>query len=125
NAPDGSPDYAEGKDWRRNPDLPNNLIDWSPGGKEPAVGATYHVTYAPLSQARPTPARVVGGSITLPAAPAADRAIFVEYVYGRHAPDFSSLAYQQTSAGDGGFNSIFVDEGYTSRYLGKHIAMGL
>src|SRR5207244_1089536 len=50
NAPDGSRDYVEGKDWRRNPDLPNNLIDWSPAGKEPGVGATYYVTYAPLSQ---------------------------------------------------------------------------
>src|SRR5262249_28628050 len=32
---------------------------------------------------------------------------------------------QQTSAGDGGFNSIFIDDGYTSRYLGKYIGLGL
>jgi len=32
---------------------------------------------------------------------------------------------RQTSSGDGGFNSIFVDTTYTSRYLGKHIGMGL
>jgi hypothetical protein len=35
------------------------------------------------------------------------------------------LAYQQTSAGDGGFNSIFVDDNYSSRYLGDYLAIGL
>jgi hypothetical protein len=52
------------------------------------------------------------------------QAVFVEYLYGSHAADYSTLAYQQTSAGDGGFSSIYIDDTYTSRYLGKHIAMG-
>jgi hypothetical protein len=125
NTPDGPADYAETKDWRHNPDLANNMIDWSPGGKEPAPGGTYHVTSANLSHARPTQATVQGDKVLLPTAPASDRAVFVEYVYGSHAADFSHLAYQQTGTGDGGFNSILVDTGYTSRYLGKHIAMGL
>src|SRR5262249_61178916 len=54
-----------------------------------------------------------------PAAPKADQAVFVEYVYG------NSPAYQQTGAGDGGFNSIQIDTSYSSRFLGKHVAMGL
>src|SRR5262249_20376994 len=33
---DGPPQYQEGKDWRHNPDLTNNLIDWSLPGKKPA-----------------------------------------------------------------------------------------
>jgi len=63
-------------------------------------------------------------SITFSTAPAANRAIYVEYVYGLHASNYSTLAFQQTSAGDGGFNSIMIDDGYTSRYLGKFTAMG-
>jgi hypothetical protein len=125
NTKDGPEDYKEGRDWRHNPDLPNNQIDWSLPGKRPSPGATYYVTMTTMADIRPVPHVLNGNTITLAKVPARDQTVFVQYLYGIHAPDGSSLAYQQTSAGDGGFNSIFIDDTYTSRYLGKHIAMGL
>jgi hypothetical protein len=125
NTSDGPADYREGRDWRHNPDLANNLIDWSPRGKEPAAGASYYVTLASGFGARAVQYALRGDSITLASAPGAGQAVFVEYVYGKHTADHAHLAYQQTSAGDGGFNSILIDTTYTSRYLGKHVAMGL
>jgi PKD repeat protein len=128
NTPDGSADYAQGADWVHNPNLANNLIDWSPGGSEPAVGATYYVTWTTGLSDTPvyyTNYSVSGNTLTLSAAPGANQAVMVEYVYGTDSGNGSSLAYQQTSAGDGGFNSIFIDDGYTARYLGAYEAIGL
>jgi hypothetical protein len=125
NSADGPADYKEGVDWRRNPELPNNVIDWSLPGKKPAPGSTYYVTSTSGSAAPLTAFTLSGNTITLPVAPAAGQAVLVEYIYGKHAPDHSTLAYQQTSGGDGGFCSILVDTTYPSRFLGKHIAMGL
>jgi hypothetical protein len=124
NTPDGSPNYTEGTDWTRNGDLSNNLIDWSKSGAEPAVGATYYVTDASEYATTPVGFSLNGHTVTLNTAPTANQAVFVQYVYGTHAADGSTLAYQQTSAGDGGFSSIFIDTTYTSRYLGKYIAIG-
>jgi hypothetical protein len=123
--PDGPPDYQEGKDWRRSGDLANNLLDWSPHGKKPAPGARYFLTCTAGFGATNVAGTVRGGALVLARPPAADQALLVEYVYGTHRDDGSSLAYQQTSAGDGGFNSILIDTTYPSRYLGKHVAMGL
>jgi PKD repeat protein len=125
NAPDGSPDYAQGTDWQRNPDLPADQIDWSLSGKEPAQGSTYYVTVAHDFQAVPVHFTLKGTTVTLATAPGTNQAVFTDYVYGTHSSNGSTLAYQETDAGDGGFNSIYRDTGYTSRYLGKHIAMGL
>jgi hypothetical protein len=125
NTPDGNPDYLQGTDWFRDPNLSQDLIDWSGGGKQPAAGATYYVTSASGNDATPVNATLNGNTITFATAPTTNQAIFVEYVYGTHASNNSTLGYQMTSAGDGGFNSIFIDTTYTSRYLGKHVAMGL
>jgi hypothetical protein len=125
NTEDGPADYREGRDWRHNANLANNLIDWSLGGKEPTVGATYYVTLTSGFGAKNIQYALKGDTITLASAPHKYQAVFVEYVYGKHAADHSRLAYQQTSAGDGGFNSILIDTTYPSRYLGKHVAMGL
>jgi hypothetical protein len=123
---DGPANYTQGVDWSHNPDYDNSMIDWSLPGKEPAVGATYYVTSTLGLNANTTTAYTLNGdTITFGQAPAANQAVFVEYLYGTHAADGSSLAYQQTSAGDGGFNSIFIDDTYTYRYLGRNIAMGL
>ncbi len=65
-----------------------------------------------------------GNTITLTTAPTANQAVYVEYIYGVHASDYSTLAFQQSSAGDGGLNSIFIDSGFPSRYLGKFTSMG-
>ena len=51
--------------------------------------------------------------------------IVVRKVITHPAADGSSQAYQQTSAGDGGFNSVFIDDTYSYRHLGKNIALGL
>lgn len=123
--PDGPPTYKEGVDWRHNHDLPNNVIDWSLDGKKPASGTTYYVTNTSGLGATNTTFVLTGNTITLPTAPRTDQAVWVDYIYGKHAPDYSTLAYQQTSGGGGGFTSILIDSTYTSRYLGKHIAMGL
>lgn len=125
NSADGPADYGEGVDWRYNRDLLPNVIDWLSAGKKPAAGATYCVTTttgysAPLAQAT-----LRGNTIALTAPATAAQAVYVEYIHGVHAADGSTLAYQQTSAGDGGFNSLLVDTTYTSRYLGKHVATGL
>jgi hypothetical protein len=125
NRKDGPADYREGSDWRHNGHYPNNQIDWSAKGKEPATGATYYVTGAPPNKGKAEPAKLEGNQVVFGTAPAADQAVFVEYIYGTHASDYSSLAYQQTTGGGGGFNSILIDSGYTARFLGKHMAMGL
>lgn len=127
NTSDGNAAYTKGVDWQVNGSDQENLIDWSLGSaNQPAVGATYYVTMS----SRQTLNVVLnytlhGNQITFTTPPPADQAIFVQYVYGTHAGDGSSLAYQQTSAGDGAFNSIFVDTAYTSRYLGKELSIGL
>jgi hypothetical protein len=125
NTSDGNPDYLEGVDWFRNSNLPETLIDWSLAGKEPTSGSTYYVTSTSGMFALPTTFTLSGHAITLAAAPTTNQAVFVEYVYGTRAPNYSTLAYQMTSAGGGGFNSIFIDNTYTSRNLGKNLAMGL
>jgi PKD repeat protein len=125
NTPDGGADYAEGADWQHNASLPNNLIDWSPSGKEPATGATYYVTLTSPFGASSASFSLSGNTITLSTPPSSSQAVFVEYIYGTHSTNGSTLAYQQTSAGDGGFNNIMIDTTYTSRYLGKYLAIGL
>jgi hypothetical protein len=126
NTPDGPATYREGVDWRHNPDYGNDQIDWSRAANQPAAGATYYVTVTSILNANPTSSYTLrGNTITFASAPAANQAVFVQYVYGTHSANGATLAYQQTSAGDGGFNSIFIDDDYSARYLGKHIAMGL
>jgi hypothetical protein len=125
NTPDGNADYVQGKDWVHDPNLANNEIEWLPSGNHPAAGATYYVTEASSFSSPSVAYTLNGNTITLKTAPTAGQAIYVEYVYGTHSADGSTLAYQQSSAGDGGFNSIFIDDTYTSRYLGKYEALGL
>lgn len=125
-SPDGAAAYLPGTDWRRDTDLANDQLDWSPAGREPARGATYYVTSASIPDADATAAYTLSGrTITFAVAPSRNQAVFVQYIYGTHASNGSTLAWQQTSAGDGGFNSIFIDDTYSSRHLGKPLAMGL
>lgn len=122
NTNDGPANYILGTDWQHSSNW-NSYINWSLGGSEPAQGATYYLTMAPLG-GTPTSVSRNGAQITFTTAPTANQAILVEYTYGTHAGDCSTLAYQETSANDGGFDSIKIDTSYTSRYLGKHLAMG-
>ncbi len=126
NTPDGPANYVEGTDWRHSGDLPNYLIDWSIAapGHLPAAGATYYVTVASSLDALSTPATLSGNTVTLSTAPTVNEAVYVEYVYGVHASNYSTLAFQQSSAGDGGLNSMMIDDGFPSRYLGKFTSMG-
>lgn len=115
---DGSGPYQEGVDWYRNTDVPPGYIDWLPTGHVPPTGAGYHVTWTSLAADKsPVPVtQVTDRSITLAIAPSPAQVVTVHYLYGN---------YQQTSLGDGGFNSILADSGYTSRNLGKNLALGL
>ncbi|MCY2990402.1 MAG: hypothetical protein NTY19_21370 [Planctomycetota bacterium] len=122
---DGPADYQEGSDWRRNGNLPNNLLDWSGADRKPAPNATYYVTSTTGHNAKLTPATLLRRQILLKTVPTASQAVLVQYVYSSPAAAGAGSDYQQTSAGDGGFNSILLDSGYAGRYLGKHIAMGL
>ena len=126
NTSDGPTNYFEGTDWRHSGDLPNYVIDWSPAapGHLPAPGATYYVTVASSLDALSTSATLSGNTVTLSTAPTSNQAVYVEYIYGVHASNYSTLAYQQSSAGDGGLNSIMIDDGFPSRYLGKFTSMG-
>lgn len=125
NTSDGPVDYVEGVDWfRSGNDWPPD-INWSLHGKEPAVGATYYITETSGFGAPGAPYTLANNAVTLATAPGPDKAVFVEYIYGKRATDYSTLAYQQTSVGDGGFKSIYVDDSYTSRYLGKYVSIGL
>lgn len=145
---DGNPDYLANVDWRHNGDYGEPVIDWSlNSANQPSTGQTYFLTSASaisgpgfltfnpnnpadtsqdvtVNAANHTFTLQVGSGHRLTAAPDASLGIFVQYSYGTHASDYSTLAYQQTSMGDGGFNSAFVDTGYASRYLGKNVAIG-
>jgi PKD repeat protein len=125
NTSDGNPDYTQGVDWQFPTDDKLNYIDWSLGGSEPTTGATYYVTAdAVLSDSVTHAYSLSGNQITFTNAPAADQAIYLEYVYGTHANDYSTLAYQQTGRGLGGFRNILIDTGYPSRFLMMHEAIG-
>ena len=131
NTPGGPANYPEGTDWTHNPNFPNDEIDWSTAANQPAVGATYYLTYTsaepdgPCNPIATTAYTLKGDTITFAQAPAKNQAIFVQYIYGTHSANGSTLAYQQTSAGDGGFNNIFIDSGYSYRYLGTSESIGL
>lgn len=125
-APTGPATYAAGIDWRYDADFPNDRIDWSPQGGEPAAGATYYVTSTSGLEAVRTDAfSLLANRITFATPPRTDQTIFVQYIHGSHSSDGSTLDYQDTSAGDGGFNSIFIDDTYTSRSLGLNLAICL
>jgi hypothetical protein len=124
--PDGPADYVKGVDWRFNPDYRDDKLDWSLPGNEPAPGTTYYVTEASsngLGQASGW-TLTGGNTITFATAPAANRAVWVEYQYGTPSGGASTLGYQQTSDGRGGFNNVLIDSGYTTRFL-KHAAIAL
>jgi hypothetical protein len=125
NTANGPANYTQGVDWTHNGNYANNMIDWSLGSaNQPAPGATYYVTMSAAIASTPVGFTLNGNQITLTNAPGASQAVFVEYVYGTHAADGSSLAFQQTGEGGGGLDNIFVDSGYAARYLGNE-ALGL
>jgi len=123
--PDGPADYVEGVDWRHTGDQEGRQIEWVAGGHRPADGATYYVTGSGGALNAHNVAFTRNGlTCTLDVTPAANQVVYVQYIYGTHAADYSTLAYQQTSGGAGGFNSIRIDDSYPSRYLGKYAAIG-
>jgi hypothetical protein len=118
NSNDGSADYVRGVDWQQGGDVGDNMIDWSLPGKKPAVGATYYITLAGYyNDGAPVAVTFDGAAINFATAPTTGQAIFVTYIYGPH--------YLQTGDADGGFSSIFIDDTYTSRYLGGYCAIAI
>ncbi len=124
--PDGPADFTQDADWQYSPEYPDDRIDWSLPGREPAMGATYYVTCATTEQVPQTSEgwSVAGNVLTFSTAPTARQAVFVEYQYGTSSGGSSTLGYQQTGDGRGGFNAVYIDSGYPSRYL-KYVAIGL
>jgi hypothetical protein len=124
---DATPNYTPGTDWLHDPNISQDQIEWTTTGSHPAAGATYYLTSASGKSATLVTPRsgytISGTTITFTTAPTTGQAVFVEYVYGTHTS--TTLAYQQTSAGDGGYNSIFIDSSYSARYLGPNVAVGL
>ena len=95
-------------------------------GTSRRTGSTYYVTRASTCAATPAP------PTRWPVIPSRSRP--------RHRPTRRSSSSTSTALtpmtdrrwrtskraqGSGGFNSIYIDDGYTSRYLGKHMAMGI
>jgi len=64
-------------------------------------------------------------SVVLTTAPSSSYVVMSSYVYGTWTGGVSTLGYQQTTDDIAGFNSIYVDDTYTSRYLGKFLSIGL
>jgi hypothetical protein len=126
NSNDGTADYARGADWQTGGNVSPSQIDWSLAGSEPSVGATYYVTtiiWGDLTRLT-TGYTLSGTTLTFTSAPGANTVVYADYLYGTHATDFSTLAYQQTSNGDGGYISYETDTTYSLRYLAKHMGMG-
>ncbi len=125
---DGSADYVQGVDWIQDSGNVPNLITWLPG-RGPAAGATYYVSFLWKDNDAFWPGlntyTLAGNVVTFATAPGAGYAVLCQYLYGTHSADGSTLAFQQTHDGTGGFCSIFIDTGYTSRYLGQCLALGL
>lgn len=110
--------YQEGVDWRKTADIHNDCIDWSLPGKKPAKGEKYKVEVATGTwNSALMNAPVVGNTFSFITTPTKDQTIWVEYMYGTSSADGSTLGYQQTHAGDGGFNTVEIDATYTSRSL--------
>jgi hypothetical protein len=116
NTPDGPSNYTQGVDWRYNSNYEGNQIDWSLGStNQPAAGATYYVTVASESSDKllaKNKYTLNGTTLTVSTPVPANRAIFVQYQYNT-----STLKYQQTGDGRGGFNNIRINSGYTARNI--------
>jgi hypothetical protein len=110
---DGSSPYIQNVDWKRSSLLGDNQIQWL-SGRRPVSGATYYVLDAGNLFSTLAQYTLVGNVATLKTKPAASTAIFCEYI---------RTDYSQTSAGDGGLDTAFVDSGgYDARYLGRSVA---
>ena len=117
----GASDYAETTDWLdgQTSGLDEDLIDWSPGGKQPADGATYWIRWAnlagspggyPLSKG----VAVTGATVKIAPAPTEAEAVFMSYVY----TDADGLRFQQScNVPQQGRANWAVDSSYTSRNL--------
>jgi hypothetical protein len=126
NTPDGNPDYTKGTDWVHDPNVRNDQIEWATTGHHPGPGATYYLTSASGQKATLSPRNgytVNGTTITFSNPVPTNEAVYVEYVYGTHTA--TTLAYQETSSNDGGYNNILIDSSYSARYLGPNMAAGL
>lgn len=131
----GATVYVQGVDWDRPGDQYPDAILWLSGGNAPAANSTYSVMRAYFDEAAPASWSYNGStnSIVLASAPSATTAVCMSTLWG--LTESGAPAYYQLSFGDGGianngypggFNSIFVDgPGFTARFLGKDIGIGL
>jgi hypothetical protein len=111
----GPATYVKGVDWQYDP---SNLgrIEWLPGGKQPAAGATYYITEATgWETAVATGYTLVNGNaLHFSTPPAVGQAVIAEYLY---TDPVTGLKYQQSHNNMGGIGSIAHDDGYPARFL--------
>jgi hypothetical protein len=128
NTPDGTVDYIQNVDWQRNDSDNAWEIRWLTPNR-PAPGATYYVTACDnvntVSFQDPSTYSISGSNLTFTTAPPADQGVTIQCMHGTRNIGAGTSAFQQTHEGTGGFNSIYIDTTYTSRYLGKYLALGL
>jgi hypothetical protein len=135
NTSDGAADYAEGADWRQGGPTNGLLsyhIDWSPGGAEPAPGATYYLTTVDVPGIYESALYHIGSdftasgtTLTFSTAVPTDHAVVASYMYGTWTGGASTLGYQLTSDGLGGLYNCTIDgPSYSTRFLG-YIGLGL
>jgi fibronectin type 3 domain-containing protein len=122
NTNDGPSDYIKDTDWQQDTfNYREDKIDWSLAQSQPITGSTYYLTSVDLASTGnklTSGFTVSGNTITFDTPPATNQAVCLEYVYGTHAGNYSTLAYQQTTSGNGGVSNAWVDgPGYVTRSL--------
>lgn len=120
NTSDGNADYTLGTDCRFNSEYQEGYLDWNlPTTNRPALGATYYVTCvdANASIVFTSAFSLSGTTLTLTTAPTASQAVAVQYLYGTFSNGTTTLGYQQTYDGTGGFCAGMTNGGYAARFL--------
>ena len=125
----GASDYTSGVDYQQGVDVEANYIEWLPGGRAPASGATYYVGAIPVLAyiQQKSGWSLSGNTLSFTTPPSNSTAVLAAYLYT--ADD--GITRQQTGNGYGGYNNVFIDTplgnsaGYACRHLGQHVACGL
>lgn len=109
---DASGEYQHGTDWVRSGDDAAKTIHWVTGGRRPAAGAVYSVDY--LSRyGTNLMAPLANDAITVLPAPAPGQHVIAGYVFNPPG----QRKWQETLGDCGGFNAVYVDAGYATRFF--------
>jgi hypothetical protein len=81
---DGTTVYARTTSWLQT----GATVDWSPGGPEPAVGASYRITYTYQTEVQPV---ATGNDFVILTGLTADSEVFIDYTYSLPRKDLVAL----------------------------------